>query len=232
MTRRTARGVRDISSRMSHGFRPELRVWRERWTHEMILYRPIRADDLPDQAENLLDTGWRDGHHSSDMSRPRRRRLPEDAKAAALRAAGALHPHPERVQDEAFAQPAFFDRRDHVQVKYEMLRRHRVDGRPVTAVAAAFGASRQTFYLTAAAFARGGIPGLLPRPRGPPRAHKCTEAIRDFVVQWRAEHAAASWPGVAAAVRRRFDVMIHPRSLVRALARREKKRPPPGAPQS
>ncbi|MGH7307169.1 MAG: helix-turn-helix domain-containing protein [Candidatus Rokuibacteriota bacterium] len=158
-----------------------------------------------------------------------RRRPPEDAKAAALRAAGALHPRPERVQDEAFARHEFFDQRDHVQVKYEMLRRHRVDGRPVTAVAAAFGTSRQTFYLTHAAFTTGGIPGLLPRPRGPRRAHKCTDDILTFVERWRTEHETASWRSVAAAVQRRFDVTIHPRSLARALARWEKKRRPPGA---
>jgi transposase len=165
------------------------------------------------------------------MPPQRRRRPAEDAKAAALRAAGALHPRPERVQDEAFAQHEFFDRRDHMQVKYEMLRRHRVDGRPVTAVAAAFGASRQTFYLTNAAFTTGGLPGLLPRPRGPQRAHKCTDAILDFVAQWRAEPEGAAWPGVVEAVRHHFNVTIHPRSLTRALARREKKRRPPGAPR-
>jgi transposase len=183
--------------------------------------------------ENML-AGLEDMvHNDSDIIMPpQRRRWPaEDAKAAALRAAGALHPRPERVQDEVFAQHEFFDRRDHVQVKYEMLRRHRVDGRPVTAVAAAFGASRQTFYQTNAAFTRGGIPGLLPRPRGPQRAHKCTDAILDFVEQWRAEHETAAWPGVREVVRRRFHVTIHPRSLARALARREKKQRPRGAPR-
>ena len=96
-----------------------------------------------------------------------RRQPPEDAKAAALRAAGALHPRPERVRDEAFARHEFFDPRDHVQVKYEMLRRHRVDRRPVTAVAAAFGTSRQTFYLTHAAFTTGGIPWACRGRAGP-----------------------------------------------------------------
>lgn len=182
--------------------------------------------------ENNLGGLSRIVHNDSDiMPPPGRRRPAEDAKAAALRAAGALHPRPERVQDAAFAQHAFFDRRDHVQVKYEMLRRHRVDGRPVTGVAAAFGTSRQTFYLTNAAFTRGGLPGLLPRPRGPQRAHKCTDAILDFVEQWRAAHEAAAGPSVADAVRRRFHVTIHPRSLTRALARREKKRRSPGAPR-
>jgi hypothetical protein len=61
------------------------------------------------------------------------------------------------------------------------------------------------------------------------RAHKCTDDILDFVGRWRMEHEAAPWPSVAAAVRHRFDVTIHPRSLARALARWEKKRRPPGA---
>jgi len=159
----------------------------------------------------------------------RRRPPPEDPKAAALRAAGALHPHPEAVQDAAFARSEFFDRRDRVQVKYEMLRRHQLDGRRVTEVAAAFGVSRQAFYTADAAFLAQGLPGLLPRPRGPQRAHKCTEAILDFVQRRRAEHPDEAGAALTEAVQRRFGVRIHPRSLLRALARREKKRRPRGA---
>src|SRR2546425_5598176 len=69
-----------------------------------------------------------------------------DPKVAALRAGGALHPHPEAVRDEAFLRHPFFDPRDRVQVKYEMLRRHRVDGPPVTEVAPTFRVSPQAFY--------------------------------------------------------------------------------------
>jgi transposase len=144
---------------------------------------------------------------------------------AALRAAGALHPHPEVVRDPAFAALPFFDPRDRVQVKYEMLRRHEVDGRPVTDVAAAFGVSRQAFYLAHGAFVAQGIPGLLPRPRGPQRAHKCTDALLEFAAGWRAEHPAAPAARLAAAVQHACGVRLHPRSLTRALARREKKRP-------
>jgi transposase len=146
----------------------------------------------------------------------------EDPKIAALRAAGALHPRPDAIQDEAFRRHEFFDRRDRVQVKYEMLRRHRVDERPVTEVATAFGVSRQAFYAAATAFTAAGLPGLLPRPRGPQRAHKCTNEILDFVEQQRAEDPARAAAGWAAAVRRRFGVTIHPRSLMRALVRRKK----------
>lgn len=175
----------------------------------------------PDALDTSRDVGYND---VDTMARSRSR--PDDPKATALRGAGALHPHPEVVQDEAFAGHPFFDRRDRVQVKYEMLRRHRVEGRAVRHVAAGFGVSRQAFYTAQAAFSAQGIPGLLPRPRGPQRAHKCTEDILDFAVRWQARPGAAAG-GVVEAIARRFGITIHPRSLVRALARREKKRHAP-----
>jgi transposase len=160
---------------------------------------------------------------------PMGRRIPprEDAKTTALRAAGALHPHPEAVQDAAFAEHEFFDTRDRVQVKYEMLRRHRVEGRPVTAVATAFGVSRQAFYSADAAFTTAGLPGLLPRRRGPKRAHKCSEAILEFVEGQRTTDPTVRSASVVAAIERQFGVRLHPRSLDRALARRKKNRPTP-----
>jgi transposase len=146
---------------------------------------------------------------------------PFDPKAGALQRAGALHPHPERVHDERFHQDPFFDPRDRVQVKYEMVRRHRIEGRPVTEVAAAFSVSRQAFYEAASAFEADGLPGLIPKRPGPKRAHKCTEDILDFAEQWAGSRED---PDVSAAIARHFHVTIHPRSLERALARRKKKR--------
>jgi hypothetical protein len=54
-------------------------------------------------------------------------------KVEALRRYHALNPHPEKVKDEAFIKGApFFDARDLVQVKYEMLRRVREGYQSVT----------------------------------------------------------------------------------------------------
>ncbi len=145
-----------------------------------------------------------------------------DAKTEALRQQGTLHPNPETVRDEAFRGDEFFDPRDLVQVRYEMLRRHQVDGEAVTKVADAFGMSRQAYYMTEESFEKKGIAGLLPRRRGPRRAHKCTDEVLDFVEQWRAD--ASAQETVSEAVRKRFGVAIHPRSLARALTRRKKKR--------
>jgi transposase len=135
-----------------------------------------------------------------------------EKRSQVLRQQGALHANPEAVQDEAFRRGEFFDPRDLVQVRYEMLRRHQVDGQAVTEVSAAFGVSRQAFYTTEAAFDDMGICGLLPRRRGPKRAHKCTEEILDFVEKWRED----SWPegdDVTKAVQERFGVSINPRSI-------------------
>lgn len=53
----------------------------------------------------------------------------EDPKVEALRAERSLNPRPEAVTDEAFVASEFFDARDLVQVKYEMVRRVRIEGR-------------------------------------------------------------------------------------------------------
>ena len=155
---------------------------------------------------------------------------PPDAKTQALREAGALHPHPETVRDDAFASHPFFDPRDRVQVKYEMLRRHQVEGRPVTEVAARFGVSRQTFYLTVATFQAHGIPGLMPKRPGPKGAHKCTDAVVDYVERWRAGEDVRPDEPLTAAVARRFGISVHARSLDRAVARRKKKPRPQTTP--
>ena len=70
----------------------------------------------------------------------------QDAKAAALARDGALNPHPEAVRDPLFSDNPFFDPRDLVQVRYEMVRRHQVDSLPISDVADVFGVSRPTFY--------------------------------------------------------------------------------------
>ncbi len=64
----------------------------------------------------------------------------------ALRESRCLNPHPGQVTDPGFLADGFFDARDAVQVKYEMVRRVTVDREPVTAVAAAFGYSRPSSY--------------------------------------------------------------------------------------
>ena len=143
----------------------------------------------------------------------------EDPKVEALRAERSLNPRPETVVDEAFAESEFLDARDLVQVKYEMVRRVRVDGDAVTRSAAAFGFSRPSFYEAVAALDVGGLAALVPARPGPRRAHKLTEEVVAFVRRRREADPSLRAADLADAIAERFGVRVHPRSVERALAR-------------
>ena len=145
-----------------------------------------------------------------------------DPKLRELRKRGAVHPRPEQVVDELFLSGEFFDRRDAVQVKYEMLRRARVDGIPVTRVVRDHGYSRPTFYEAQAAFERDGLAGLLPRKPGPRRAHKLSLAVMEFVSELLSERPSLKAADLAEEIRQRFDICVHARSVERALERKKK----------
>jgi transposase len=151
------------------------------------------------------------------------RRPAPDPKAAALRLSGTLHPHPDQVTAPLFAQHDFFDPRDTLQVKYEMLRSVELDGQSVSYAAQAFGCSRPTFYQALAAFKAEGLTGLLPRKRGPQQAHKLSEEILAFVDQLRQSYGSLTTTQVLQRIQERFDLTVHRRSLERALNRRKKK---------
>lgn len=148
---------------------------------------------------------------------------PKDAKSAILRRQGLLHPRSHLVTEPLFGSHEFFDPRDLVQVKYEMLRCVWVEGRSVTAIAAAFGFSRQAFYQAQAAYQRQGLPGLLARRPGPRRAHKLSDDVVDFLLEERARDPTLRAAALAGLIQERFDRTVHPRSLERALTRRQKK---------
>src|SRR5580704_19708218 len=109
-----------------------------------------------------------------------RRGTGPDPKEAALAEARCLNPHPEQVTDPEFLGSDFFDARDAVQVKYEMVRKVRAGGAPVTQAAAAFGYSRPAYYQAAAALEASGLEGLVPARPGPRGAHKLTDEILDW----------------------------------------------------
>ncbi len=153
-------------------------------------------------------------------SRPPRR----DSKVEALRAQGALHPHPQQVRDPLFGSHEFFDPRDLVQVKYEMVRRVEIDGHSVTQTATAFGCSRPTFYQAQTALKAQGLPGLVPRKRGPRAAHKLDNAVMAFVRALRTDEPTLSTPALLDHIQRRFGLTVHRRTLERAFRREEKKR--------
>ena len=149
-----------------------------------------------------------------------------DPKANALHQRGCLHPHPEKVSDDLFTSNEFFDPRDLLQVKYEMLRRVRESDHSISQAAANFGLSRPSFYQAQAAYDAGGLPALLPKKPGPRRAHKLSEEIVEALRQMQDQASDMNTSALAEQVRERFGVSVHPRSIERALARQEKKHRP------
>ena len=150
----------------------------------------------------------------------------DEIKRNALARSATLHLRHESVTDELFRDNPFFDARDGLQVKYEMLRRVRVDARSVRQAAEACGLSRPSYYQARDAFERGGLAGLLPEKKGPKRAHKLTVKVLAFVDAELAGHPERTSADLAARIEKRFGVRVHPKSIGRARARRKKNRGP------
>jgi transposase len=146
-----------------------------------------------------------------------------DPKSQALRQQGSLNPSPEQVTDELFLSQEFFDPRDLVQVKYEMLRRVQTEGQPVSRSASAFGFSRPSFYQAQAAFQQGGLPALTPQKRGPKHAHKLTAEVLGFLRQARQQDPSLRSADLSSLVQNKYGISVHPRSIERAWMRSQKK---------
>ena len=146
-----------------------------------------------------------------------------DPKSSRLKALGVLNPHAERVLAPAFQDDTFFDPRDLLQVKYEMLRLVQLEGASKADAATLFGVSRPTYYQAEAAYASEGLVGLFPRQRGPRGAHKLDVRIMTFIETYLVEHGAVGARQLADVIQSEFALKVHPRSIERALARKKKR---------
>jgi transposase len=130
-----------------------------------------------------------------------------------LEQTGLLHPRPEAVIAPLFGgRESFFLALDKVQVKYEMLRAHVVDGLSATAAAEQHGYSRAAFYLITAAFDEAGMRGLLDEPRGRRGPLKLTPEVIEFVAS---ADPTLSGAQLASEIKARFGVSLHRRTVER-----------------
>jgi transposase len=144
------------------------------------------------------------------------RLVSEASRLRALGESGLLHPNPAAVQAPLFTDgQGFFLAADKVQVKYEMLRAHLVDGRPVTEAAAAHGYSRAAFYLVSAAFEHLGMAGLLDERRG----RRGPVKLRPEVVAFIRAETHGSGAEIAERVADRFGLRLHRRTVERVRGR-------------
>ena len=145
------------------------------------------------------------------------------SKKRALMQSGTLNRNADNVVDPKFKNLAFFDPNDIVQVKYEMLRSAQKDGMGVLKASEAFGFSRITFYKTEKAFKENGILGLLPRKKGPRRAHKLTVKVMEFVEGLLEQKPEMKSDVIRQKVKEHFGISVHKRSIERATKKGKKK---------
>lgn len=146
-----------------------------------------------------------------------------DPKRESLRRHATLHPHPERVRDPLFLTHPFFDPRDLVQVKYEMLHRVIIEGQPVAATTSAFGFSRVRVHQLHKRFEAEGLAGLMPRRKGPQHASKLSNEVLAFIWQTLKAEPELRTADLPQRIHMQFGISIHRRSLERALKRDRKK---------
>ena len=185
-------------------------------THRLI-YIAIRVNNLFDILLNDGIMGFTYSPGEVSMTKE------ADAKSKVLREQGCLHTRPEQVIDELFQQSDFFDPRDLIQAKYEMLRRVRVDREPIRRVGRKFGFSRPSVYQALAAFDRAGLVGLVRAKPGPRRAHKLSEPVVRFIEEQKAQERSVRLEDLVERVKERFGLVVHTRSIQRALKRKQKK---------
>lgn len=147
-----------------------------------------------------------------------------DEKTRLLFEQGTLNKKADKVKDPLFRGSDFFDPRDLVQVKYEMVRKVEKEGRSVTRTAEAFGFSRPAFYQIKAAFDDKGLSGLIPQKRGPRGRHKLSAEIMDYAISQQGDNPDIGVPELLNMIKRNFGLTVHRRSLERALKKEKKKR--------
>jgi len=151
-------------------------------------------------------------------------RIPmEDNKSRELRQCRCLNPHPEKVTCDLFTKAGFFDPRDLLQVKYEMVRKIEVEKKTIRHTAREFGFSRPSAYKALDSFQKSGVTGLLRTKPGPRRAHKLNDRVIQFIEAQKAKDPSMTLSDLVGRIENELGVVVHRRSIQRVM-NREKKR--------
>ncbi len=143
------------------------------------------------------------------------------AKKKALLASGTLNPHPEAVRSDLF-KTEFFDPCDLAQVKYEMLRAHKVDEDPVAEACRQFGFSRETFYRIERAFHELGFCSFLPAKRGRKGPIKLKGEVLEFTLAKQKEDPDLDPGRLADLIRERYGIPIHRTTVLRGMKKKQR----------
>ena len=136
-------------------------------------------------------------------------------KDESLKRNGSFNNNHENVTASVFGAMPFFDKKDIVQVKYEMIRAAANGEGSITEIAAAFGFSRKGYYQISGAFKTGGLCALLPRKTGPKGAFKLSPDVIGFIDSYVDRHKNAKAKEISAALEAGKGVKVHPRTIYR-----------------
>jgi transposase len=138
-------------------------------------------------------------------------------KDATLKEIGCFNNNHDNVTAGIFASNPFFDKRDIVQVKYEMIRAASNGEGSITEIAGRHGFSRKSYYQTSKAFEFGGLYALAPQKKGPKRPSKLNPEVTAFINAFIEGRKNAKSSEIAAALESEKGVKLHPRTIYRHL---------------
>ena len=141
-------------------------------------------------------------------------------KEESLKGNGSFNKNFMNVHANVFKSSIFFDAKDLVQVKYEMLRAVSKDGESVTDAADDFGFSRKTYYQINKAFNEGGLNALMPKKPGPRGPSKLHGKVAEFIETYVSEHKNIKAGELATKLEAELDIRVHPRTIERYLEKK------------
>ena len=141
------------------------------------------------------------------------------SKEESLKQNGCFYHNYENVTAGIFktTSRSFFDRRDIVQVKYEMIRAVSNAEGSVTEISGAYGFSRKSYYEILKAFQADGLYALIPQKTGPKKPHKLNDEATAFIDSFLANKKNAKPKEISSALEADMGISVHPRTISRYL---------------
>jgi transposase len=142
------------------------------------------------------------------------------SKEEALKENGTFNRYHKSVKSRLFGCGPFFDARDLVQVKYEMLREVSHEGKSVTQAAKEYGLSREAFYKNKRLFEKNGLTALIPKKTGPKGPHKLANG-EEFINGYLDKNPDAKATEIAAQLELNVGIKLHPVTISRYLNKKK-----------
>ena len=140
--------------------------------------------------------------------------LPMNQKHMNLHKAGLFNKNFHKINDPRFTQKSvFFDPCDNLQVRYEMLRSHIVEGDHVSTLCKRFGVTRQTFYTLQEKLNNEGSAGLIQKKTGPRGPTKVYKTVLDFINERIVNDEHLSAARLRNEITTKFGISLHKRTV-------------------